>query len=95
MHKIDNLILECYKELFKESIPSADFVELMETASLNKQGELEIPFMDYEIDNTLLYEIINKYAKQVKPKWQKESFKRTILLGCSPKSINIETLQTK
>ena len=85
--KEDQIILDCYCELFKKSTPSADFNELMENATINDRGEKEIPFMDYEIDDELLIEIVDKYAKQFKTKWKKKAFSTTIFLGCSPKSI--------
>ena len=84
--KEEKLLRSCYRELFTNSEPPADFDELVKNATLNERGEKEIPFMDHEIEDALLYEIIEKYAKQVKPKWRQPRFKNTILLGCSPKS---------
>jgi len=84
--KEEQLIMDCYRELFRESTPIGDFDELVENATVNERGEKEIPFNDYEINDALLYGIIDKYAKQIKPKWRKVAFRNTILLGCSPKS---------
>jgi len=91
--KEEQLMLDCYKELFNKSTPSADFDELVKNATINERGEKEIPFNNYEIDDTLLHKIIEKYAKQVKPKWKELRFNNTILLGCSPKSKNLEKLK--
>jgi len=84
--KEEKLIRDCYRELFANSEPSADFDALMENATINNRGEKEIPFMDHEIEDVLLYKIIDKYAKQLKPKWERRRFKNSILLGCSPKT---------
>jgi len=87
--KEEQLMLDCYRELFAKSNPKGDFDKLMAEATINKRGEKEIPFDDYEIDDGLLREIIDKYAKQVHPKWKRLRFRNTIFLGCSPRSINV------
>ena len=84
--KEDKLIMDCYRELFANSEPKADFDELVANAIINERGEIEIPFMDHEIDDVLLHEIIDKYAKNIRYQWKRMRFKNTILLGCSPKS---------
>ena len=84
--KEDRLIMDCYRELFANSEPKADFDELVANATINERGEIEIPFMEHEIDDTLLQEIIDKYAKKLRAKWQRAGFRNSILLGCSPKS---------
>lgn len=88
--KEEQLILDCYRELYKKAIPSANFDELVEKATINKRGEKEIQFNNYEIDDTLLHEIIDKHAEKIKIKWRSLRIKNTILLGCSPKSVNLE-----
>ena len=88
--KEEKLIYDCYRELYKKSTPSGDFDELVSNATINDFGQKEIPFKDYEIDDTLLHKIIDKYAKKFKYKWRQEAFRNTILLGCSPKSINVK-----
>ena len=86
--KEEKQLWECYRELYKKALPVADFDELVENATINDHGEKVIPFDDYLIDNKLLHQIIDKHAKKIKPKWKAQAFKNTILLGCSPKSIN-------
>lgn len=86
-NKEDQLIHDCYHELYKRATPSVDFDVLRKNATLNEIGQKEIPFNDYVIDDALLREIIDKYAKQLKPKWKALRFKNTIMLGCSPKSL--------
>lgn len=85
--KEEELMLDCYRELFKKSTPSGDFDELVVNATINKEGEKEIPFKNYEIDDKLLHEIIDKHVKKIKPKWKSLRLKNTILLGCSPISV--------
>jgi hypothetical protein len=85
--KIDEAFMECYRRLYKESTPSADFDQLMENAPLNERGQKEIPFLEYEIEHKRLEEIISEVAKEFKfKKWQADSFRFGILMGCSPKS---------
>ena len=88
MNKEEKLMMDCYRELFANSEPPADFNELMENATVNKRGEKEIPFNDHEIDKDLLYGIIDKHAKKLKPKWKQQPFRNAILLGCSPRTKN-------
>lgn len=85
MKKIDKIILECYTELFANSTPKGDFMDMYNNASINERGEKEIPFMDYEIDGDTLYAVINSYTTQIKPKYLRQKFMTTILLGCSPR----------
>ena len=85
--KIDNAIMECYRELYKHSTPTADFDVLMQTADKNEFGQLTIPFMDYEIDSSVMDEIIKNTCKKYKfNRHTSTLFRNTILLGCSPKT---------
>lgn len=97
--KIDDAILNCYRELFANSTPVGDFDKLMEEAEINDRGQKVIPFMDYEIDQDLFNKIVDKYANQKSLKFTshyREAFKRTILLGCSPKFKSYEyTIKAK
>jgi hypothetical protein len=84
--KEEQLMLECYRQLFKASTPSADFDNLVENATLNQFGQKEIPFMDYEIDEDEFIQIVDSILKKSRiSSWRKESIKRSVLLGCSPK----------
>lgn len=84
--KIEQAILECYTELFANAYPYADFNKLMEEAPVNKFGQKEIPFMDYEIEEDIAEKIIADIIKKYKLRnWTKKAFRTTILLGCSPK----------
>lgn len=82
----EELVLEIYRELFAASTPPADFDELVKNATINKQGQREIPFMDHEIDEGEFHKILNdKLNKSRISKYKKQMVRNTIFLGCSPK----------
>ena len=86
--RIENAMLDCYRELFANSTPKGDFDKLMEEAELNEWGQKVIPFMYYELDEDLFQSILQKYIddKSLKlSKYEKRSFSISIHLGCSPK----------
>lgn len=84
--QINQLLYDCYCELYENATPKADFKQLMESSE-KVNGVIQIPFNDYSMSNKLLEEIVNKYADMIAPSWKKQMFKNTIYLGCSPKSI--------
>lgn len=83
--KLKKLIYDCYEEMFQASTPKASFYELLEEAETNEEGQKVIPFMDYEMSPKDFEDILNKYAKKVKPEYFSQGFRTTIILGCSPK----------
>jgi hypothetical protein len=87
MKNIDKALMHCYRELFANSTPAASFDELLKNSTTNERGQREIPFMDYEIEESKFDEIIDDTIKVYKIKGTilKQSFKNTILFGCSPK----------
>lgn len=91
LNNVDDIMMECYTELFKKATPPADFQTLMNKAKRNENNQLVIPFMDYEIDENLYYKIVEKYAKRIRPKHRYHALKTTIALGCSPKFKTNET----
>jgi hypothetical protein len=88
MKDYSNAILHCYRQLFANANPPANFDKLMEEATVNDHGQKEIPFMDHEIDEELMDSIITDTMKvyKIKDKTIQQRFKTTIYLGCSPKS---------
>jgi len=88
MKDYSDAILNCYRQLFAHATPPANFDKLVEEATINDRGQKEIPFMDYEIDEELMDSIIDDTMKtyKIKDKTIQDRFKRTIYLGCSPKS---------
>lgn len=84
---IDKALMHCYRELFANSTPAASFDELLKNSTVNDRGQREIPFMDYEIEESVFDEIVEDTTKlyKIKHKILKQSFRNTILMGCSPK----------
>lgn len=81
--------LNCYREMFAASTPSADFDELMANATVNERGQKEIPFMDHVLEQDTFDKILNNFleSKTVKlTKAEKKDFSVTIHLGCSPRT---------
>jgi hypothetical protein len=87
-NKEELALLECYRRLFKQATPSADFDLLCENATLDEQGRKIIPFLDYELEDGKFKQIISEVIKEYKIKpLRRKAFEITILLGCSPKTI--------
>ncbi len=85
--RVDDAMMECYRRLFRESTPSGNFDYLVETASLNDRGQKEIPFLDYELEESKWEPIFKEIYKEYKiPKYLRQSFRISIVLGCSPKT---------
>jgi hypothetical protein len=84
---IDKALMHCYRELYANATPSASFDQLLIDSTVNEQGQREIPYMDYEIEESKFDEIMEDTIKVYKIKGSifKRNFKTTILLGCSPK----------
>ena len=86
MKNAEKVILECYKELFANSTPSADFEELVANASLNEQGQKVIPFTDYEIEEEVFDKLVNRVLDKHKVnKLDRTKVMTHLYLGCSPK----------
>jgi hypothetical protein len=87
MKNIDNALMYCYTELYKNAEPSADFQILMDNAFIDENGHKNIDCMAYEISDSKMDEIISETIKMFKiPKFYRGGFKTMIYLGCSPKS---------
>ena len=85
--KEQKAITECYRRLFKASTPSADFDLLVENAIIDEDGLKHIPFMEYELEDDKFESIIEDVIKEFKIKpSNKQPFRTTIMLGCSPKT---------
>lgn len=85
--KEDEAMMECYRRLYVNSTPSADFDKLFEEAELNEFGQKIIDFDSYEIDQNLFEQILDDIIKEykIKYKWRQQVFKNTIILGVSPR----------
>lgn len=83
--KADKIMLNIYRELYKNSTPAADFDELMERAEMNDRGEKVIHYMDYKIEKEKFDEIVESKLKGSKlDEWWKRGIRFNIYLGCSP-----------
>ena len=79
----DEIIFECYRRMFKEAEPSADFDKL------HKEGVTKIPefFMAYFLLNDRIEEICLEVGKENKFNSLKaEHLKNICFLGCCPNS---------
>jgi hypothetical protein len=85
--KMHDAMMECYVRLFANSTPPGDFNKMLDEAELNAQGRKIIPFMDYEIEEEPMNQIIEDVAKEFKiKKIDFTPFRNGILMGCSPKT---------
>lgn len=81
-NSLNDIILECYREVYKQTTPPADIDEIIKSG----EGNQERWFMNYEISEHLYNEIITSVIMKHKlTKWQKAVIERSCLLGCSPK----------
>ena len=86
-HNWDKVIHATYKELYEHAEPSVDFDDLLINAEINERGQKIIPFMDYEISDAVMSEIMDAFKKEYHmSKRNQYMYDVTILLGCSPKS---------
>jgi hypothetical protein len=84
----DTMILhEIYRRAFAASQPPGDWDKLLENATVNQDGQKEIPFMDYECEAETMESIFQDVMKEFKvPKWRRMAFHTSFMLGCSPKT---------
>ena len=83
----DDVLIEIYRRAFAAATPKGDWDSLFEKAELNEFNQKVIPFMDYELEDTIAEQIIGDVLKEYKvPKWKHKMFFNTYWLGCSPKN---------
>lgn len=79
-------------EIYKMSIPSADWNELVEKYRNPDTGISEVPYWDFSIADWLLDDIIEKHLrKHHVSKGESEILRCQILLGPSPVSLKAGT----
>lgn len=84
--KIEKVIMDIYHQLYAAATPAVDFELLMEESPRNEKGQIMIPYMDYEIEQSVCDSIIEEALKKFRaPKYTKQSIRNGIYLGCSPK----------
>ena len=86
---LDNAMMHCYRELYANATPPASFDELLKNATTYGQGQKVIPYNDYEIEEDLFEKIVKDTIKiyKINKSFLKQSFRFTIMMGCSPKFI--------
>lgn len=73
-------------ELYKKSSPKANFFKLLKISPKNDKGQVEIPFNDYEIDESAATNIIKKKHHLFKmSSYEQRKFDFNVYLGASPK----------
>lgn len=82
--KIEKIIFKIYRELYEASTPSANFDDLLSSASLNELGQKVIDFNSYEISQLDFEKIVKENVKGLSP-YYKRAMRTSVLLGCSPK----------
>jgi hypothetical protein len=88
IERLNKIVMEIMKELYVNSIPSADFDELVENAPIDEYGRKNIRFDDYEIDDTIMDNIMNYHFKKNRlTKYEKNIVSANVYLGPSPRSI--------
>ena len=77
----------CYKELYKNATPSADFAKLLKNAPVNAEGKKVIDYMAYYLPTEQIEAIIEKSIKKYKlSDFDARGFRLGIILGASPTS---------
>jgi hypothetical protein len=86
--KYSKAVINCFVEVYQNSIPKADFLELIETAKIDNNGQKKINYEDYLIDDDVFKEIVEKHIKLSKiPRYLRQSFRFSLYLGPSPVSV--------
>jgi hypothetical protein len=85
--KLFNAAMDCYRELYKEATPSADFDELVANAPINERGQKVVDYNAYRLDKFKYEDIVEKHIKKNKLKGHEaKGFRIEMYLGCGPSS---------
>jgi hypothetical protein len=83
--RLQQLIEECYRELYLEAEPSANFDELLEKAPLDDMGRKVIDYDAYYIPRLKFEEIAEKHKSKMKMhKYEESSYNLAVYLGATP-----------
>ena len=83
--KMYSIIVECYKELYKNSEPKADIYKLIKLKETLKDGWFE----KYHLSMDKQIEIVDEVCKKNKcTKYEKQAIRQNVFLGGSPCSCN-------
>jgi hypothetical protein len=85
--KLEKALFEAFIEVYKVSEPPADFNELVVVAPLNERGQKDIPFNDYQCDESKMRDILKTVAEKYKLNKQDiRNLEINFWLGCSPRT---------
>jgi hypothetical protein len=85
--KLFDAVMNCYRELYKEATPSADFDELVANAPVNEQGQKVVDYNAYRLSSKKYEEIVEAHIKKNKLKtYEAKGFRIEMYLGCGPSS---------
>jgi hypothetical protein len=85
--RLQFLIEECYREMYRAATPSADYDKLLEEASTDEWGRKVIDYNSYYLDSEKFEEIANKYKSKMKMyKPEEHAFSLAVYLGSTPTS---------
>ncbi len=86
--KFEEVYHEAMTEIYKASIPSASWDDLLRDSPRNEAGQIIVPYENYHISDQILDEIIQATAKKYRlSKADLESLRTNVYLGPSPISI--------
>jgi hypothetical protein len=87
MTKEETVLHELFRRVYAVSTPAGDWDQLLENATTNERDQKEIPFDDYECEESVMQEIFESTMKEFKiPKWRRMAFIFEFWLGPSPRS---------
>lgn len=84
--RFTELCMDCYRELYRNATPSANFDELLEKAEVDNDGRKVIDYNSYYLDDEVYHQIVNKYKSKIKSKYEKQVFNFQMYLGCGPRT---------
>jgi hypothetical protein len=85
--RLQQIIDDCYRELYQEASPSADFDILMENAPLDEMGRKVIDFNSYYLPSEKFESVVEKHRARMKmEKYEEMRFNFAVYLGPSPTS---------
>jgi len=87
----NKVVMNIYRQMFKEAEPSADFDELIEIGEA-KQDNF---FMNYYLHQDRQQEIIDEWCKKYKcSKLEERAINTEVNLGCAPNTVRREDNET-
>jgi hypothetical protein len=79
--KLSDIVIEVYRELYKNSEPKADFNEMMKTGETKKEGFFENYYLEQDRQQEIMDEVMSRYKLS---KYEKHDISVNVNLGCSP-----------